>query len=137
MVRTICREGPRSAGFRPPVRSEKECPDWADLAEGSSLAANILFAVLRSSPPSPGWTCHFGAEASDREPKDQSFAPTAKAGLNRMGVITLPSVPGPEPTSCCSTCSYAGDLVGRDANRSHRNPALRRMTGCSKSAADL
>jgi hypothetical protein len=30
MVRTICQEWPQSAGFRPLIRAEKKCPDWAD-----------------------------------------------------------------------------------------------------------
>ena len=44
MVRNICQEWPHSAGFRPMIRSGKRMSRLGVLAEGSSLAANILCA---------------------------------------------------------------------------------------------
>jgi hypothetical protein len=49
VVRTNGRRSPRSAGFRPLIRSGKRILRLGMLAEEGSLAANILFAPLRFS----------------------------------------------------------------------------------------
>jgi hypothetical protein len=47
VVRTIRQEWPHSAAFRPLIRSGKRMSRLGVLAEGSLLATNILFAVVR------------------------------------------------------------------------------------------